>query len=100
MKKENNKLAFKKLESQLDLLVYGQEINREELRVGFRQLTDQNRFLSLQNQQLLDLNQELKQQLETVVEELNQIKQERQEIAIDEIGNQETSWASFGCSWP
>ena len=81
MKKENNKLAFKNLESQLDLLVYGQEINREELRVGFRQLTDQNRFLSLQNQQLLDLNQELKQQLETVVEELNQIKQERQEKA-------------------
>ena len=56
MKKENNKLAFKKLEFQLDLLVYGQEINREELRVGFRQLTDQNRFLSLQNQQLLNLN--------------------------------------------
>ena len=61
IKKENNKLAFKKLESQPDLLVYGQEINREELRVGFRQLADQNRFLSLQNQQLLDLNQELKQ---------------------------------------
>ena len=81
MKKENNKLAFKKLDSQLDLLVYGQEINREELRVGFRQLTDQNRFLSLQNQQLLNLNQELKQQLATVVEELNQIKQERQGIA-------------------
>ena len=81
IKKENNKLAFKKLESQLDLLVYGQEINREELRVGFRQLTDQNRFLSLQNQQLLNLNKELKQQLETLVEELNQIKQERQEKA-------------------
>ena len=56
IKKENNKLAFKKLESQLDFLVYGQEINWEGLRVGFRQLTDQNRFLSLQNQQLLDLN--------------------------------------------
>ena len=36
---KNNKLAFKKLESQLDLLVYGQEINREELRVGFRQVS-------------------------------------------------------------
>ncbi len=78
---KNNKLAFKKLESQLDLLLHGQKINREELRVGFRQLADQNRFLSLQNQQLLDLNQELKQQLETVVEELNQIKQEREEKA-------------------
>ena len=81
IKKENNKLASRKLESQLELLLHGQEINREELRVGFRQLADQNRFLSLQNQQLLDLNQELKQQLETVVEELNQIKQERQEKA-------------------
>ena len=79
IKKENNRLASKKLEFQLDLLLHGQEINREELRVGFRQLADQNRFLSLQNQQLLDLKQELKQQLETVVEELNQIKQERQE---------------------
>ena len=81
IKKENNKLASRKLESQLELLLHGQEINREELRVGFRQLADQNCFLSLQNQQLLDLNQELKQQLETVVEELNQIKQERQEKA-------------------
>ena len=58
-----------------------QKINQEELRVGFRQLADQNRFLSLQNQQLLDLNQELKQQLETVVEELNRFKRERQEKA-------------------
>ena len=81
IKKENKKLAPQKLESQLDLLLHGQEINREELRVGFRQLAYQNRFLSLQNQQLLDLNQELKQQLETVFEELNQIKQERQEKA-------------------
>ena len=81
IKKENNKLAFRKLEYQLELLLHGQQTNREELRVGFRQLTDQNRFLSLQNQQLVDLNQELKQQLKTVVEELNQIKQERQEKA-------------------
>jgi integrase len=81
IKKENNKLVSKKLEYQLDLLLHGQKINREELRVGFRQLADQNRFLSLQNQQLLDLNQELKQQLETVVEELNRFKRERQEKA-------------------
>ena len=81
IKKENNKLVSKKLEDQLDLLLHGQKINREELRVGFRQLADQNRFLSLQNQQLLDLNQELKQQLETLVEELNRFKRERQEKA-------------------
>jgi len=29
-KKENNKLASKKLESQLDLLLHRQKINREE----------------------------------------------------------------------
>ena len=37
IKKENNKLVSKKLEYQLDLLLNGQKINREELRVGFRQ---------------------------------------------------------------
>jgi hypothetical protein len=36
-------------------------------------------LVTIQNQQLLDLNQELKQQLETVVEELNRFKRERQE---------------------
>ena len=87
-KKENNKLASKKLESQLKLLLHGQEINREEFRSGFRQLADQNRFLSLQNQKLMDLNQELKQQFREKFfyesfyddhQELNQIEQERQE---------------------
>ena len=81
IKKENKRFIPKKLQSQLDLLLHGQVLNREELRVGFRQLAYQNPYLSYQNQQLLDLNQELKQQLETVVEELNQIKQERQEKA-------------------
>ena len=79
--KKENRLTYKKIESQLDHLVKGQEINREELRIGFCQLADQNRFLSLQNQQLLDLNQELKQQLETIVKELNQFKKEREEKA-------------------
>lgn len=88
LKKENNKLASKKLESQLDLLLRGQEINREEFRTGFCQLADQNRFLSLQNQKLIDLNQELKQQLESIGEELNKIKQERQEKAA-----RKESWA-------
>jgi len=32
--KEDNKLT-KKIESQLDLLVKGQEVNRQELRLGF-----------------------------------------------------------------
>ena len=76
--KENSKLTYKKIESQLDLVLKGQDVNQQELRIGFRQLADQNRFLSLQNKQLLDLNQELKQQLGTVVEALNQFEKERQ----------------------
>lgn len=51
-------------------MLKGQEVNQHELRIGFRQLADQNRFLFLQNQQLLDLNQEL-----------NHFKKERQEKA-------------------
>ena len=74
IKKENNKLASKKLESQLDLLLHGQEISRDEMRRGFIGLAQQN-------QELVKLNKQLTQQLETVVEELNQIKQERQEKA-------------------
>lgn len=43
IKKENNKLASKKLESQLELLLHGQEINREEFRSGFRQSEKERR---------------------------------------------------------
>lgn len=59
-KKENNKLASKKLELQLDLWLRRQKINREEFWTDFRQLADKNRFLFLQNQELMDLNQKLK----------------------------------------
>ena len=62
-------------------MLKGQQVNQHELRVGFQQLAYQNRFLSLQNEQLLDLTQELKQQLATVNQELNQIKQEREKKA-------------------
>lgn len=33
--KEENKLTYKKIESQLDFLVKGQEVNQQELRLGF-----------------------------------------------------------------
>jgi site-specific recombinase XerD len=72
--KENNKLTYKKIESQLDLLVKGQEVNQEELRLGFI-------GLAKQNSELLYLNRELNQQLEMVVSELNVIKKEREEKA-------------------
>jgi len=74
LKKENNNLILKKVESQLDLILEGQEINQNELRRGFI-------GLATQNQELFNLNKKLNQQLETVVEELNQIKRERQEKA-------------------
>ena len=70
--KENSKLTYKKIESQLDLLLKGQEVNQHELRLGFI-------GLAKQNSELLDLNKKLNQQLDGVLEELNIIKQEREE---------------------
>jgi site-specific recombinase XerD len=72
IEKENNNLLFKKVESQLDLILEGQEINKNELRRGFI-------GLATQNQELLYSNKKLKQQLETILEELNILKQERAE---------------------
>ena len=39
---ENSKLAYKRIESQLDLLLEGQEINQREFRLGFIGLAKQN----------------------------------------------------------
>jgi site-specific recombinase XerD len=64
----NSNLDYKRIESQLDFLLEGQEINQKELRLGFI-------GLAKQNQELLELNK----QLETVVEELNILKKEREE---------------------
>ena len=69
-KKENNNLILNKFQSQLELILEGQEISRDEMRWGFIGLAQQN-------QELLKLNKQLTQQLETVVEELNQFKRER-----------------------
>jgi integrase len=75
-KKENNQIAeYKKLDSQLEFLLEGQEINRNELRRSFI-------GLATQNQELINLNKKLNQQLQTVAEELNQIKKERQEKSV------------------
>ena len=51
-KKEDSDLISKKLESQLDFLVEGQKINRDELQLGFIGLVQQN-------QELLELNKQL-----------------------------------------
>jgi integrase len=71
---ENNNLILKKVESQLDLILEGQEINQQELRLGFI-------GLAKQNSELLDLNRYLSQQLADVLKELNAIKKEREEKA-------------------
>ena len=71
-KKENNDLIFNKFQYQFKLILEGQEISRDEMRRGFIGLAQQN-------QELLKLNKKLTQQLETVAEELNQFKRERQE---------------------
>lgn len=70
--KKNNNLVLKKVESQLQLILEGQEINKNELRRGFI-------GLAIQNQELLYFNKKLSQQLKTVLEELNVLKQERDE---------------------
>jgi integrase len=72
--KDNQLANYKKLHSQLKIISEGQEISRDEMRRGFIGLAQQN-------QELVKLNKQLTQQLETLVEELNQIKQERQEKA-------------------
>lgn len=70
--KEENKLMHKKIDFQLNLLLEGQELNQQELRLGFI-------GLAKQNCELLDLNQKLTQQVEIVVAELNALKKERED---------------------
>ena len=77
-KKESNdnQLAnYEKLQFQLKLISEGQEISQDEMRRGFIGLAQQN-------QELLELNKQFTQQLESLVSELNQIKQERIEKKI------------------
>jgi integrase len=70
--KENSELTNKKIESKLNFILKGQEMNQRELRLGFIGLAQRN-------QELLDSNQELSQQLKLVAAELNILKQEREE---------------------
>ena len=76
----NDKLVLEKVESQLDYLVKGQEVNQQELRLGFIVLANQN-------QELLDLNRHLSGQLNQVVAELEILKKEREEKEIRKKGS-------------
>lgn len=65
---------YKKLLSDLQLILEGQKVNRGDLQLGFI-------GLAKQNSELLDLNKQLTQQLKIVVGELNVRNQEREEKA-------------------
>lgn len=74
-KKENNQLVTEfEIESKLNILVEGQTNNSKQLKAIRDDLQKGFIGLALRNQELLELNKELNQRLEIVVEELNQIK--------------------------
>ena len=79
-KKENNILITEcEVESKLDILVKGQTNNSKQLQDIRNDLQKGFIGLALRNEELLKSNDELKQQLDEVLNELNTIKQERQE---------------------
>jgi len=78
--KENNQL-FLKVDSKLELLVKGQESNSNKLKDIGNDLRKGFIGLALRNEELLKSNDQLKQQLDEVLNELNIIKQEREEKA-------------------
>ena len=63
---------YRKIRSDLAVILEGQEMNQKDLRLGFI-------GLAAQNSELLELNKKLNHQLETVVSELNVLKKEREE---------------------
>lgn len=69
------------LESQLDLLLKGQENNSDKLQIIGEELRRGFIGLALRNEELLKSNHQLKEQLADVLKELNAIKQEREEKA-------------------
>ena len=77
--KKDNQLV--NLESQLDLLLKGQEKNSDKLQIIGEELRRGFIGLALRNEELLKSNEQLKQQLDGVLKELNTIKQEREEKA-------------------
>jgi integrase len=66
------------LESQLDLLLKGQEKNSEKLQIIGEEVRRGFIGLALRNEELLKSNEQLKQRLNEVRKELNAIKEERE----------------------
>ena len=77
--KKDNQLM--NLESQLNLLLKGQENNSDKLQIIGEEIRRGFIGLALRNEELLKSNDQLKQQLNAVLKELNLIKQERKEKA-------------------
>jgi hypothetical protein len=81
-KKENNQLITEsEVESKLDILVEGQTTNSKQLKAIRNDLQKGFIGLALRNEELLKSNNQLKQQLGEVLQELSVIKQERKEKA-------------------
>ena len=79
--KENNQV-FLAVNSKLKLLVKGQESNSNKLKDIGNDLRKGFIGLALRNKKLLKLNDQLKQQLDEVLNELNIIKQKLEEKAV------------------
>jgi len=78
--KEDNALLFE-MESKLDLIVKGQERNSNKLEIIGNDLRKGFIGLALRNEELLQSNDQLKEQLNDVLKELNTVKKEREEKA-------------------
>jgi integrase len=78
--KKKNKLLLE-VESKLDLLVKGQVKNSDKLETIGNDLRKGFIGLALRNEELLQSNDQLKEQLDDVLKELNTIKKEREEKA-------------------
>ena len=77
---KKNKLLLE-VESKLDLLVKGQVKNSDKLEIIGNDLRKGFIGLALRNEELLQSNDQLKEQLDEVLKELNTIKKEREEKA-------------------
>ncbi len=71
---DSNENNYKKILNNLELLLEGQEVTQKNLQLGFI-------GLATQNHKLIKLNESLNHQLERVENELNMLKQEREEKA-------------------
>ena len=69
------------MESKLDLIVKGQERNSNKLEIIGNDLRKGFIGLALRNEELLQSNDQLKEQLNDVLKELNTVKKEREEKA-------------------